>query len=275
MTIHDLFAANVSITRDLAYVDDDPGPRHTLDVYADPDRTGLPVVVFLYGGGWRSGDKRLFEHLGRAMVVRGVMAVTVNYRLTPAVRHPAHAIDCATALSWVYNHISEYGGDPSSLFLMGHSAGAHLASLITLDRRYLERVALSERVVRGVIVVSGACDLTIHSETTVFTTKEQIEEAFGATTEELAAASPMTYVRTGIPPFLVIVAEKDSEGLRLQGRRFADALREAGGEVVYLSIKGRDHYSIVRRFGPADDTTAGAVADFIKHVTRSTSPGAV
>lgn len=269
MTIQDLFKADIAITRDLPYVPDLPGPRHTLDIYAHPNRIGLPVVLFYHGGGWRSGDKRLFEHLGRAMAVRGILAVTVNYRLTPAVRHPSHAMDCANAFAWVLEHVADYGGDPSNVFLMGHSAGAHLASIITLDRRYLQRLNVPDNGVRGVIVVSGATDLTNHTETTVFTTREQIEEAFGSTTEELAAASPMTYVRSDLPPFLVIVAERDSEGLRSQGRRFADALRDAGGEVIYISIQGRDHFSIVRRFGSGNDTTAGAVADFIAHVALS------
>ena len=100
----------------------------------------------------------------------------------------------------------------------------------------------------------------------VFTKREHIEEAFGSTEEELAAASPIVYIRPGLPPFLVIVAEDDPPGLREQGKTFADALRDAGNDAMYISIKGRDHFSIVRRFGPSDDTTANAISEFIKHV---------
>lgn len=265
MTFPELFQTDIRIERDIPYVAERPDDRHRLDIYSPPDAESLPVVVFFYGGGWRSGDKRLFEHLGRAFAVRGIVAVTVNYRLTPAVSHPAHASDCAEAVGWVWRTIDHYGGDPRQLFLSGHSAGAHLAALISVDPTYLSASGMPTSWIRGVAMISGATDLQSHSETTVFTSREQIEEAFGSTAEELKTASPITHIRTDLHPFLVIVAEKDPPGLRSQGKRFADELREAGGEVLFISVKGRDHLSIVRRFGPSDDPTANAIADFVKH----------
>lgn len=264
MTLQDLFNLDLRIDRDVRYR---PGtdPRHVLDIYAPIGATGAPVVLFMYGGGWRSGDKRLFEHLGRAFVARGIVAVTVNYRLTPAVRSPEHARDCAAALRWVRDNIERYGGDPGDLFLSGHSAGGHLAALVATDERYLTEVGLTRADVNGVVLISGATDLRIHTETTVFTRREHIEEAFGSTDEELSASSPMHYVTPGVPPFLVIVAEADPPGLREQARRFSERLREAGGDVLFMSVKGRDHFSIVRRFGPSDDATCSAMVDFIRH----------
>lgn len=264
MTLPDLFKADVRIERDVQYADGGD-PRRRLDIYAPPDADGAPVAIYFYGGGWRSGDKELFEHLGRAFAVRGIVAVTVNYRLTPEVRSPEHARDCAAAAAWVQRNIGAYGGNPDMLFLTGHSAGAHLAALIAVDRRYLAEAGMPEGAVKGVVVISGVSDLREHVASTVFTRREFVEEAFGSTPEELAAASPVMYVRDGLPPFLVIVAEDDPPGLRDQGKSFADALRDAGNDALYISVKGRDHFSIVRRFGPSDDTTAGAIADFIRH----------
>ena len=264
MTFHDLFSADVVIERDIRYREGDD-PRHLLDIYAPPGADDLPVALYFYGGGWRSGDKRLFEHLGRALALRGIVLVAVNYRLTPAVRNPAHADDCAAAVAWTRANIARHGGDPSAIFLIGHSAGAHLAALITLDTRFLAGAGVPPEIIRGTVMISGVSDLRVHAETTVFTSREYIEEAFGREESELAAASPVTHLRSGLPPFLVIVAENDPPGLREQGKRFSELLREAGGEVLYISVKGRDHFSIVRRFGPSDDPTAGAIADFIKH----------
>lgn len=264
MTFHDLFKLDISIARDLRYVRGDD-PRHMLDVYTPKGAAGAPVVLFFYGGGWRSGDKRLFEHLGRAFAARGIVAVTVNYRLTPAVKAPAHAHDCAAALAWVEANIAHHGGDPGKVFLSGHSAGAHLAALITLDDRYPAGVGLDRSVVRGTMMISGATDLRFHAGTTVYTKAEYIAEAFGESESELASFSPVTYLRSGLPPFLIIVAEGDPDGLRAQGKSFADQLREFGNEVLYMSVKGRDHISIVRRFGPSDDPTCNAMTDFIRH----------
>jgi len=272
MTLLDLFNANVTIERDVSYVPGSGDPRHRLDVYSLPNAAKRPVVVYFHGGGWRSGDKRLFEHVGRALVMRGIMTVTVDYRLSPVVRHPRHVEDCAAAIAWVHRNIASRGGDPDALFLFGHSAGAHLASLLALDRRYLRQLAIADRTVRGVVAVSGAFDLTNQTETTTYTTREQIQDAFGTTVNDLEVASPINYVRKGAPPFLIAVAEGDSPGLQVQGRRFAQLIRAAGSDVVFLSVKGRDHLSIVRRFGPADDTTASAVTEFVNHFSARGIP---
>ncbi len=268
MTFLDLFNAEVVIERDLRYRDTEH-PRHLLDVYTPPGKSDLPVALWFYGGGWRSGDKRLFEHLGRAFALRGIVLVAVNYRLSPEVTYPANAEDCAHAVRWVYDHISTYGGDPEKIFLSGHSAGAHLAAISTLDRRFLESVGLPDGVVQGCVMISGATDLAGHVGSTQFTSREHVEETFGSSTEELAAASPITYVRSDAPPFLIMVAERDPDGLKEQGKLLADALREVDAESRYVVIKGHDHFSIVRRFGPSDDTTANAAAEFINYHARS------
>src|SRR5690606_3069705 len=111
-------------------------------------------------------------------------------------------------------------------------------------------------------------NLASHMETTELTQPKYIEEAFGKDETELKAASPLYFTRSGLPPFLVLVAEDDPKGLREQGKKFADALREAGNDARFVSIKGRDHFSIVRRFGPSDDVTANGIAQFIDVVSR-------
>src|SRR5687767_5562361 len=111
-TFLELFKSEVRIERDLAYVPEGD-ERHRLDVYTPPDARDAPVILFFYGGGWRSGDKKLFEHLGRAFAMRGIVAVVVNYRLTPTVKSPAHAEDCAAATAWTYQNIEHYGGSRS------------------------------------------------------------------------------------------------------------------------------------------------------------------
>lgn len=267
MTLLELFQQDVAIDRNVPYIEDGD-EKHLLDIYAPPNADGLPVVMWFYGGGWRSGDKRLFEHLGRALAIRGIVTVAANYRLTPAVKHPAHAEDCAAAVAWAYNNVGSYGGDPNSIFLTGHSAGAHLSSLIALDRRYLDAVGVPESAIRGVVPISGATDLAGHVGSTEITSRSQVEEAFGTSQEELTDASPLHFVRADAPPFLVIVAEDDPPGLQEQGKKLADALREADVLVRYIVVKGRDHFSIVRRFGPGDDTTADAVAEFVHRVVQ-------
>ena len=265
MTFIELFNAPVSIEKDLRYREGE-NPRHTLDVYAPPDAENLPVVIWFYGGGWRSGDKRLFEHLGRAFAVRGIVTVTVNYRLTPEVTWPQNGEDCAAGVAWVHRNIERFGGDRDRMFLTGHSAGAHLAAMVTLNGEFLADVGVPQSSVGGCVMISGATDLAGHVGSTRFTAREHVEETFGSSPDELAEASPVTWVRDDAPPFLILVAERDPEGLREQGKQLADNLRESGVTVRYLIVKDHDHFSIVRRFGPSDDVTANAIAEFIKRI---------
>lgn len=268
MTLLELFQQDVTIHRDVQYMQGGQ-ERHRLDIYAPPNAKELPVALWFYGGGWRSGDKRLFEHLGRALAIRGIITVAVNYRLTPAVQHPTHAEDCAAAVAWTYNNIASYGGNRECLFLTGHSAGAQIASLLALDTYYLQSAGVPVDVIRGVVPISGASDLAAHIGSTEITSREHIEEAFGTSQEQLRAASPLHHVKADAPPFLVVVAENDPQGLQDQGRSLADALRNVGVRARFISVKGRDHFSIVRRFGPGDDTTADAVGEFINYVAEN------
>ncbi|MCB0712148.1 MAG: alpha/beta hydrolase [Ignavibacteriae bacterium] len=269
MTFLELFKQDVAIAKNIPFGLEGE-ERLTLDIYAPPNAHGLPVTMWFYGGGWRSGDKRLFEHLGRAFAVRGIVAVAANYRLTPEVKYPTNAEDCAAATAWVYRNIGRYGGNPEALFVAGHSAGAHLAAMIALDERFLEREGLSNSIIRGVVMVSGAADLAEYVHSSVFTAREHIEETFGRDEVALRAASPINWVSSDDPPFLVITAENDPPGLRKQGKALAEALRNVDVLARYISVRGRDHFSIVRRFGSGDDTTANSAAEFIQRLTLRT-----
>ena len=127
--------AGVVVHRDIAY---EPGPRHALDIYV-PARpvAATPVVVFFYGGGWDSGDRGMYRFVGAALAAHGVLTVVPDYRLYPEVRFPSFMRDAAAAVAWTRDHATSYGGDAQRLFLMGHSAGAQIATLLALDGRYL------------------------------------------------------------------------------------------------------------------------------------------
>lgn len=103
--------------------------RHVLDVYAPQPtlKKPGPVVVFIHGGAWDSGNKNMYSFIGRRLAKLGVTAVVINYRLAPSVHVPEMANDCAQAVYWTQQHIADYGGDPNQMFVMGHSAGGGLA----------------------------------------------------------------------------------------------------------------------------------------------------
>src|SRR3954452_9917177 len=127
-------------TTDLAYGDQ---PRQRLDVYRPHNIAGAPVVIFFYGGYWQYGEKNDYRFIADALTSRGFITVLPDYRLYPTVKFPAFVEDGASAVRWTHDHVERYGGDPQRVYLMGHSAGAHIAALLTLDPHYLKDAGVS------------------------------------------------------------------------------------------------------------------------------------
>ena len=144
-----LVVAGDRVEKDIAY-SEAGGDRTRLDVYAPGDGKDHPVVIWVHGGAWQIGDKAHVQAKPRAFNERGYVLVSVNYRFHPAVTYKEQAGDIAQAIRWVHDHAGEYGGDPGRVFLMGHSAGAHLAALVGTDGRYLEKAGLKLSDLSGV-----------------------------------------------------------------------------------------------------------------------------
>jgi len=116
-------------------------PRQRLDIYAPPNAAHAPVVVFFYGGSWRSGERADYRFAGDALASRGIVAVIADYRLYPEARYPAFLQDAAQVVAWTQQHIGAYGGDPGRVFVAGHSAGGYIAAMLALDARWLHGAA--------------------------------------------------------------------------------------------------------------------------------------
>ncbi len=238
----------------------------SLDVYAPNDADDAPVLIFVHGGGWGRGDKEHVRKKPEAFVGAGYVFVSVNYRLSPDVVHPAHVTDVAGAIAWVHDHISKYGGDPGRIYLMGHSAGAHLVSLVAVDETYLSEKGKSLGVVKGVVSLdTAAYDIPQqmdHLRTRL--TRRIYEKPFTKDVAVQRNASPMTHVAPdkGIPPFLVVHAGS-RDASRERGRAFVDALCEAGVSAELLAAPGKNHMTLNRGLGGADDDATAGILRFL------------
>ncbi|MEA2731474.1 MAG: hypothetical protein QOF70_5949, partial [Acetobacteraceae bacterium] len=153
--------AGVAETQDVRYA---AGDRHQLDIYAPEGERSAPVIVFIYGGGWKDGNKGDYRFVAATLASRGFLTVVPDYRLFPSVRFPAFLRDNAAAVAWTKGNISRYGGDPGRIFLMGHSAGAYNVAMLTLDKQWLGADGLdADRDIAGTIGLAGPYDfLPLH-----------------------------------------------------------------------------------------------------------------
>jgi len=222
--------------------------QQSLDLILPP-RTGAgkpPLIAFVHGGFWRESDDGygIGSAVAQALVPRGVAVALIRYPLAPAHKFPVQPEDVARAFAYLHRAAGQYGFDAKRMFLMGHSAGAHLASLVALDGRYLRDAGAPENAVAGVIAVSGIYDLGA-SGPIARRARELVTPVFGGDARTHAAASPVTHARRD-PPFLVLSAEKDFGGFQVDARRFAARLRAAGNrDVQEIVLQELDHFTIL------------------------------
>ncbi len=180
---------------------------------------------------------------------RGVAVALVRYRLGPEPKHPAQAEDVAAAVAYLLKEADQYGYDPNGVYLAGHSAGAHLASLIALDERYLKSHGKDPGSLAGVIGISGLYHLSGRDDLSP-DQRELIKEIFGRTEASINDASPVEHVKSGAPPFLLLSASQDFPGFNIDARKFSQILNNQGKQRnVPLVLTDRDHFTIVNLNG--------------------------
>ena len=257
------FAANVPSafgpferTANLAYR---PEPRQRLDVYVPeaPTRDLRAVIVFIHGGSWNSGSKDQYRFVGSSLAERGFIAVLPNYRLNPAVRFPDFVADAAEAVTWTLRNIAGYGGDPQRVFVMGHSAGAHIALLLSLDRQYLAAAGASADDLRGVIGLSGPYDFKIDSDL--------LRAVFGSA-PDIQQTQPVHFARGDAPPMLLIHGTEDVVCWAKHSIRLTELVRAAGGQAelrLYPGLGHGDTLAGLSRLGRGRAPTLDDVAAFV------------
>ena len=217
--------------RDVAYGAD---PRQRLDVYTPAQHgPGAPVLVFFYGGSWKSGSKDDYAFVAHALAAQGFVTVLPDYRLYPAVRFPAFLDDGAAAIAWVRDNIATYGGDPRKIVLVGHSAGAYNAAMLGLDTRYLERAGVDPRSIRAIAGLSGPYDFYPFDHPTSV-------EVFGDAPDK-AATQPVTFVGERSPPTFLATGDADTLVRPRNTRSLAERLRRARIPVQERIYAGLDH----------------------------------
>jgi len=270
-----------SVVRDVPYrTDEDADPvKHRLDLFlpaadARPP-SGWPVLVFVHGGGWTTGDKALraggrdvYANIGRYFAARGIAVAVVNYRLQFDATLEDQIADVADAVAWVHGNAARYGGDPDALFVAGHSAGAQLAAYVAMSPDLLPARGVEVSRLCGIIPVSGGgFDLADERTYELGGARRYYEKRFhngSAGDSWKRDASLVRFARAGLPPVLILYPENDFEALKRQGRLLDEALRAAGAESRLVEVEGSGHSRVVLTLSRPDREAADVVESFIR-----------
>jgi len=221
--------------------------RCVLDIYYPKDISGFATIVWFHGGGLSGGQKQI----PKALMQKEVAIVAVNYRLYPKVKAPIYIDDAAAAVAWVFKNIKSYGGDPDAIFISGHSAGGYLASMVGLDKKYLNQYGVDANQIAGLIPFSGH---TI----THFTVRE--ERGIEGTQPIIDDLAPLYHVRSDAPPLLLITGDREKE---LLGRYEENAYM-----MRMMKVAGHQETSIMEMDGYGHGMTYPAFPLLLKEVKR-------
>ena len=235
-------SGHYELTSDIAY---GVLERQSLDIYVPRDVSGpSPLVVFFYGGGWRDGSKKDYEFVASSLTKAGYTVIIPDYRLFPNVVFPTFVEDGAAAVAWSLRNAGKYGANSDAAFIMGHSAGAHIAGLLVTDQRYLDKHDINTGDLKGFVGLSGPYDfLPIKSG--------YLLDVFPI--ENRDASQAINFASAQTPSSLLIHGTKDDVVYAANSENLSRRLAELGVDVTLRLYKGAGHAEVVAALAPPLD----------------------
>lgn len=209
-------------------------PREKLDIYA-ADKPGGPVLVYIHGGYWRSGSKEDNCNFVPTFTKRGATVVLVEYDLCPAVAVSDIVRQTRAAIAWVYKNITGFAGNPSKLYVSGHSAGGHLTAM-ALAHDWTQD-GLPDDCIKGAVATSGVYDLEMVMKISV---QEQVRMTPAVAEEN----SPLLHPPRVKCPLVVAVGAVEPEGWQQISRDYFEYCEANGMKVEYLIEPEANHYTM-------------------------------
>lgn len=217
------------------------------------DNAKAPVLVFIYGGSWRTGDRDEYDFFARSFTDLGYIVVLPNYRLFPQVKFPAMVEDSAAALAWTHDNIADYGGDPEQIVLSGHSAGAYNAMMAVIDPQWLAKYGKTDDIIRAIAPLAGPFDFyPFDSEST--------KDSFGEAPEP-TATQPVNFARGDAPPMLLLTGDNDETVQPRNSKELLKRIAQAGGQAAYKEYAGLGHADIIMAASSLFSSKAPVIAD--------------
>lgn len=239
--------AGVKKEKDLAYADG--GQSNLLDIYhSDKFTKPQDVIIFIHGGSWNSGHKETYWFLGNNFARKGKVAVIINYPLSPEAQYQEMAFNCAKAVKWVQENIYKYGGNPHRIFVMGHSAGGHLAALINQDPQYFASVNI-QNPIKGVILNDPfGLNIFHYMKSQLHTDDKYMPnflKVFSNDEKNWIEATPIFTVGLITNPYQLFMGGNTYQSIKLQTPAFYQALKENHKQVSFQRIKHKKHIAMI------------------------------
>lgn len=238
-----------------------------LNVYMPKKGSNSPMVVWVHGGSLAFGDKDNVLNKAEYFTARGYVFVSINYRVSPVSKHLAGAQDVADALVWLRDNATHYSADPEKMFLIGHSAGADLAALVSVDGKYLEKSGGNLAMLDGVMLLDGTgYEIAQLMKNASPKMKEWYTNATGKTKKEWDQASAVNFIKPGNnTPFMIVYTDKEGPSHK-QALLLAKKLSDAGVKNKVFHYEKKSTASINKELGKETDKPTEDVYRFLQEI---------
>ena len=230
-------------------------------------RDRKPVIIFIHGGSWNSGNKGLYSFFGARLARKGIVAVIPDYPKSPEANYQNMAEAVAAAVKWTKNNIANYGGDSERIILSGHSAGGHLAALVAMNPKYLKNIGVANAIKGMVLIDAAGLDMYGYLQASQFEAGNTYLKTFTTDTAEWKAASPIFYVNEKTPPMLILRGGKTYPSIEESNEKFVNILK--GFPKVpysYTIQKGKKHIPMILQFLNSSNPQYKSINTFLSTV---------
>jgi acetyl esterase/lipase len=252
----------ISISKDITFSTEN---KLKLDVYA-PKKINTPkkVLVFIHGGSWKNGEKATYKFFGKGMSRKGVVTVVIDYRLYPLTTYEGMAADAATAIKWVKQNITVYGGDTNKIYVSGHSAGGNLAALVATDDHYFDALKMKNPIKGTILIDAFGLDMYKYLLKNESYEKEVYHSVFTNDTANWKLGSPAYHLHRGMPPFLMYVGGKTYPNIVTGSYDFLAALKKYQPDAYITTVPGKRHAGMIFSFLNPHKKAYKEIIDFME-----------
>ena len=252
----------VSKNKDVSYLPESGTINNTpkLNIFTSKKGKKMPVLIFVHGGNWNTGNKDQYGFFGRNFARKGVVTVIPDYTLSPDADYNTMAQQIAAAIAFTKQNIDKYNGDPNQIFITGHSAGGHLAALAVMNPKY----SIDPKDIKGIILNDAAgLDMKHYLEEYAPTNENDYIATWSTDPKKWQDASPVYFLNKNTPPILMYVGDKTYPSIKTANERFLKVLQPLQPTVKPIQINKKHVPMIVQYIWPWSNRY-NEIIDFIK-----------
>jgi arylformamidase len=252
------------IYKNISYTKNHKGEDVKLNIFTPKNikDKNLPVLIFVYGGNWNTGNKNKYNLLSRNFARKNMTVVIPDYTLSPNADVDQMTKEIAAAIQFTKKNATKYHGNPKRIFISGHSAGGQLSTSAVMNPKY----GIPEKTISGIILIDAAgIDMKNYLEKYPPTAEDNYDVTWSKDPEKWKQASSIYFINEKTPPFMMYVGEKTYPSIKIANENFLKALKPFQPEAKPILLNKKHVPMVLQYFLPWSKRFDEAV-DFMKNV---------